>query len=211
MKRIISLCLMGLMLLTAIFSFCACKSGKPNVAAQTTQPTDPPSQAELKKMEDEGYACWKAAKFKDGINIFRQLNKYGYISAYDLEGRERLYDIYAIQCRLCEFVIRKLRQELKDPQSLVLYGFKIEADKTDTVKVVLDYGAKNGFGGMERDEYVYPVTLFKGDLEKTLKYAEYYHPTETFYLDDMADYFAGCAEFFGQEAYDAVVNGTCNY
>ncbi|MDQ6477843.1 hypothetical protein [Dyadobacter sp. LHD-138] len=48
-----------------------------------------------------------------------------------------------------------LQKTLKDPESLVIHEEKVELLKSPEVKFTVDYGAKNGFGAMNRSTMVF--------------------------------------------------------
>ena len=47
-------------------------------------------------------------------------------------------------------VEKHLKETLRDPNSLEIYSSKVEKEKEHVYIVTVDYGAKNGFGGMDR-------------------------------------------------------------
>jgi len=62
----------------------------------------------------------------------------------------------------------KLKDSLKDPDSLKIYhvwkGYSSESDPT----VVIDYGAKNSYGAMVRDDYCVGYSYYNAKKNKTL-------------------------------------------
>ena len=54
-----------------------------------------------------------------------------------------------------------IKKTLRDPASFKVYDEKVEMDGRYTYILTIDYGAKNGYGGMERRTEKFSVT---GDL-----------------------------------------------
>lgn len=50
------------------------------------------------------------------------------------------------------------KKYLKDPSSFVVYSEKYQKESNHTVKWTIDYGAKNGFGAMTREEVSFTTT-----------------------------------------------------
>lgn len=139
------------------------------------------------------------AKFTSVIELYRKLKLYDYISDDDLKFYEKKYEINSFVCYWIESSIEHLKEELKDPYSLVVYGVKIEmCDDEDyddvVIELTLDYGAKNSFGGMVRENYshLYDVS-FNKDRSDDVKYAIDNH------------------EITKESQFDAIINGTAEY
>jgi hypothetical protein len=102
------------------------------------------------------------AKFTSALELHRKMCEYGYITAEQLKEEEKYYLVYSYRCKLIKFAVDGLKDTLKDPHSLVIYGVKAEIDESRSkksndneviIQITLDYGAKNSFGGMVREEY----------------------------------------------------------
>lgn len=138
------------------------------------------------------------AKFTSAFEICRQMKEYNYISDSDLESYEKNYKINSFICSYIASVTKNLKKELKDPNSLVVYGVQTEMYDTDKenlrITIRLDYGAKNSFGGMVRDSYVYRYVVDDTrDYWDDVKYAVEHH------------------EIKKESQLNAIVNGTAEY
>ena len=140
------------------------------------------------------------AKFTSAIELYRQMKEYDYISDKDLEFYENQYVINSFICCWAESTISYLKEDLKDPHSLVVYGIKTEMlddgkERDDVViTVTLDYGAKNSFGGMVRDNYT-----------------RHYNVSVTLDNWDKVEYAVKNHELNKESQFDAIINGTAEY
>lgn len=76
--------------------------------------------------------------------------------------------------------IKYLKSNLKDPESLVIYKEEIVDKKDKTVIVKVDYGAKNSYGGMERETYYFRIIdgiVSKAQDESMYKLEKYKNET----------------------------------
>lgn len=144
LKEILTLCIVVCMPL----QICAC-----NKTEITTTPLP-----DKQEMIDQIHEYEKQAKFTSAIEIYRQMHEYGYITDADLDKQEKQYYINSYMCNVANFAIKHLKEELKDPHSLVVYGMDFELCEYDEsgmiISITVDYGATNSFGGMVRDDYI---------------------------------------------------------
>ncbi len=160
MKKILSL---SLIICCILSTFVGCKNIKNNKNNKLEL------EAAL-RLEKEG--AWFGA-----YALLDDLIERGYYLEY-AEKRDELYDKYFIVNAVhTAFSFRKLKQDLKDPSSLVIYNISITANKKESgsqpydfdyyFEIVYDYGASNSFGGMVRST----VTSLYTD-EKVQEYFE---------------------------------------
>lgn len=190
LKVIVVLCIMVSMSLL----ICAC-----NKTATTTTTTLPDKSDMLLQI----IQYKEQAKFTSAIEVCRKMKEYDYITDYELASYEKDYKINSFVCSRIRYVIDNLKKELKDPNSLVVYGVRTEmSDKTEPwdkgektrIKFTFDYGAKNSFGGMVRDTYIYHFVVTDGkDQWDDVKYAVEHH------------------EINKESQLNAIINGTADY
>ena len=66
--------------------------------------------------------------------------------------------VFFVACNSNTSTYKKyLKNILKDPESLVIYNEVIEFRKNETVYMKVEYGAKNGYGGMGRNIYYFKI------------------------------------------------------
>lgn len=176
---------------------CAC-SKKIETTTETTtiQITTLPDKQEMfhqiSEYEDQ-------AKFTSAIELSRQMYEYNYISADSLEYDEKLYIVNSFMCYSAEYAIGKIKEVLKDPHSLVVYGMTVKLKDSEygygpMFVITLDYGATNSFGAMVRDNYtVTQSAVGKKEDWEALEYVVKNHQIKK------------------ESQFEAILNGTAEY
>ena len=191
--------------LRVIVVFCIMVSMSCQLCA-CSKKTELPAKSELPDKSDmllQIIQYKEQAKFTSAFEVCRKMKEYNYITDYELASYEKDYKINSFVCSRIRYVVDHLKKELKDPNSLVIYGVKTEmSDKTEPwdkgektrIKITFDYGAKNSFGGMVRENYVYHYVVTDGkDYWDDVKYAVEHH------------------EINKESQLDAIINGTAEY
>lgn len=110
------------------------------------------------------------------------------------------------------YAVYILKEQLKDPNSLVIYGTNIWAEEgSDYFTIELDYGAKNGFGGMVRDNYSHEYKLTENEKNIIYQTLKEWMDSNGATIDDAAYYLSGNAYIAYDSIYEAIVNGTQTY
>ena len=207
------LCIVTL-LLVLVFVFASCNETLTNKPTETV-----PSQAELESMYNQASDFEKNGKFKSAIELYRKLHTYGFTDPdFGRNGldealaiREKRYTHQKILSKYYEYTVQELKKQLKDPNSLVVYSMSIDHNTPQgKLTVVFDYGAKNSFGGMVRDDFSKTYTL--AEYEKTEVYEANKDHMKSLDLtkEDAGRYLAGNLHIYQKTQYDAIVNGTCD-
>lgn len=216
MKRIVSffLSVLMLILLAAALGGCNSAGNSESSNTQATASTKVPTASEVKDMESRAKSFWKKGKFTDGIEIIRRLEKSNspHFTENDKKYWETKYKYYSLQCYLCNQAVQKLRNMLKDPKSLVLYGCRFTFYGSDSVTIVLDYGGTNSFGGMERDTFRYEWKLSEKQFQTIREHVQRYLTGE-FTNSELIKDFCTRSSVFDEypDALEAIVDGTANY
>lgn len=173
--------------------FCACSKKTETTTEQTTTlPNKQDMFHQIHEYEDQ-------AKFTSAIELYRQMNEYNYIDADSLEIDEKYYVINSVMCQCADFAINRLKERLKDPHSLVVYGMKVKVADSKygyglLYEITLDYGATNSFGGMVRDDFECSMTVGgKEDDREAMEYIVENH------------------EINKESQFEAIINGTAEY
>lgn len=209
MRRIAKKCLIVyLALLMCAMMFTACSNEMPTEQI--------PTEAEMQQMFDKAKEYEASAKFKDAINIYRQLCEYGFedpdFGDRAKAVRESRYLCQSVACQYFSYAVSDLKSQLKDPNSLVVYSMSIDSrSPSGKITIVFDYGAKNSLGGMVRDKYTKTYTLSENDKEKIYQDNKDHMNSFGLTKDDVGKYMSGNSFIFKTSQYDAIVAGTCNY
>ncbi len=86
-----------------------------------------------------------------------------FISCGDKKENKELSPEEKVKLSVQDFI----KKSLRDPESFKVYRIYASKENKDTFVVLIDYGAKNGFGGMERAYEKYKVVgnlIVKVDL-----------------------------------------------
>jgi len=66
--------------------------------------------------------------------------------------------VFLVACNNSTSTYKKyLKNILKDPESLVIYSEVVESRKNGAVYMKVEYGARNGYGGMGREIYYFKI------------------------------------------------------
>lgn len=140
-----------ILIILTVIACISCESTNSNHDIETSEKTKENKEelayAHAKELASQG-------KYLGASKIFYDIK--GYKDSSELAEKYDQY--YEIECYLFR-AIDDLKSQLKDPYSLVIYDFEIyEVQNGDFCyyKAWLDYGAKNSFGGMVRNTYMYP-------------------------------------------------------
>ena len=134
------------------------------------------SEEEANELKEKGYEYFDSAYFVEAIDTWQKLYDAGWRDEkFDekfLEDKKIDAEAFSTQCWYLSRTIKELRSMLKDPDSLVIYEatFICEYDENYSFTVELDYGAKNSFGGMVRDNFSQQYSLL--DSEKGAVYEQ---------------------------------------
>lgn len=212
-KLTLLLLIVSIFMCLPLLTSCSRNKGQVPTQAETEQV---PTQAEMQEMFDEAKEYEANAKFKDAIKFYRQLNEYGFndpdFGSRSETVRESRYANQSVACKYFSFAVSSLKSQLKDPNSLVVYSMNIDSrSPSGKITIVFDYGAKNSFGGMVRDEYTTTYTLSESEKEKIYKANKEHMDSIGFTKEDAGQYLSGNFFMFKTSQYDAIVAGTCNY
>lgn len=224
MKKILCVTLLVFLLVNSFVS-CVSTSTSNNGAGESlgldsSNTTSTPSERELAEMYEQAVDYEKHGKFRSAINIYRELYTYGFADpefGYNgnekaLEIREKRYLFSSMACKYIKYAVGDLKSNLKDPNSLVIYGIKLYDSTGNTFVITLDYGAKNSFGGMVRDTYNYTHILSTYEQDQIYSIAKEHMDQIGCTTSECAEYLAGnCSPIFYSTVYEAIVNGTCDY
>jgi len=176
--------------------------------------------AELDSMYEKACEYEKNAKFKSAIILFRELRKYDYydkdFGSYGLdealETRESRYLCESIAVQFVSSAIRTLKNQLKDPNSLVIYSIWFSEDNGLMV-LKFDYGAKNSFGGMVRDSYTWKSSWGLSEEQKQKVYSAHkdFMDSRGYTKEDAMAIVAGNHHIGYESQYAAIVAGTYDY
>ena len=193
LSKVISLMVAFCIVVSMPCLLCACsKKTKTTTEQTTTLPDKEDMFHQIHEYEDQ-------AKFTSAIELYRQMHEYNYIPADTLDINEKFYLVNSYMCHCAEYAIKKLKERLKDPHSLVVYGMNVELRDSKygygpVFDITLDYGATNSFGGMVRDDYTVSFTTGKG--------AEDWEALE---------YIVKNYEISKESQFEAIINGTAEY
>ena len=185
MSKVIRVIVAFCIVVSMAFQLCACSN-----KTEVTTTVELPDKQDMFNQIDE----YKAqAKFTSAIELYRQMKEYDYISDKDLEFYEKKYIINSFICCWTESTIKELKGQLKDPNSLVIYGLEIRMfENNGLINIMLDYGATNSFGGMVRDTYINQLEVSEDQWDEW-EYAVQNH------------------EINKDSQFDAFINGTAEY
>lgn len=122
-------------------------------AKQEAQEAKVLSEEEAKELKDKGWEYYNTARFAEAIDTWQELYDGGGCDKEFLNARKNDARNDTIECKYVSRAIKELKDGLRDPNSLVIYGAEIinTYDENYSFMVQFDYGAANGFGGMERE------------------------------------------------------------
>ncbi len=162
MKKILCLLLTFVLLIGMLG--CSDESAK-----QEAQEAKVLSEEEAKELKDKGWEYYNTARFAEAIDTWQELYDGGGCDKEFLNARKNDARNDTIECKYISRAIEELRDKLKDPNSLAIYGAEIinTYDENYSFMVQFDYGATNSFGGMVRDIAISrPYSL--SDVEKAV-------------------------------------------
>lgn len=181
------------------------------------------SEEEMAELKIKAKNYYNKAQFVEGVYTYQKLydggckdEKYfGYGENYGIERALTARKYEAIICSVAlshvPYVISNLKSMLKDPNSLAIYNIEVVAE-SNCLTVELDYGAKNSFGGMVRDNYSQQCTFTDQEMEMLYEPVKFYTiegvdiTTEAIY--DMSAFFVNLGS---SEWGSAILNGTATY
>ena len=172
---------------------CACSKTTETTTEQTTSLPDKQDMFhQIHEYEDQ-------ANFTSAIELYRQMYEYNYIPADTLDINEKFYLVNSYMCHCAEYAINSLKERLKDPHSLVVYGMEVELRDSKygygpVYDITLDYGAANSFGGMVRDDYKTSFTTGRKDDDW-----------------EALEYIVKNYEINKESQFEALINGTAEY
>ena len=209
-KITFSILIVVILMCSVVFTSCS------NNETQDSTQEQIPTQAEMQQMFDKAEEYEANAKFKDAIEIYRQLNEYGFedpdFGSRSESVRERRYTNQSVACKYFSLAVSALKSQLKDPNSLVVYSMDIDSDSpSGKITIEFDYGARNSFGGMVRDEYTITYTLSESEKEKIYQANKEHMDSIGRTKDDVGRYLAGNFHIYQTSQYNAIVAGNSNY
>lgn len=201
------------LLLTIICIFNSCNA-TPSTFIPST-PSDPGlSQADIKAMYEEAKELEESAKFKSAIKLYREVFKHNsLIDKKTIHDKEYDYVIQSVLCYYFKLFVNSIKRDLRDPNSMAIYVINVKyEDSKDKLTIQLDYGAKNGFGGMARKTEYETYTLPSSTQQKIIDAAASYYWTGTNAKDNpMELLFSAQNRVKVSGLYEALLNGTCDY
>ncbi len=217
-KSIIS-CFLLLVIMT-VFNAC----GKESKDVKTEQKTEVLSDQELEELSAKAKDYFKNAKLVEMIETYRKMVEGGCTKGDLLEfgdrsveealktQEERTQRNYIV-CRYATMAVNDLKNQLKDPGSLVIYAMHLHEDESDPTKlrITFDYGAKNSFGGMVRDEYVASYTVSESERDAIYQSLKAFMDEKGATSKDSVRYLCGNYNITEESQYEAIVNGTATY
>lgn len=215
-RRIVSVILMGV-LCALIFVSCSKPVEEPTTKASTEASTEPTkSRQELHELYLQAVECEKTAKFKSAIEIYRELYSYGYsdegYSGKSLDEalalREQNYACQKLLCYIHEGGVRVIKKQLKDPNSLEIYGSKLSTSEKYGYIMEYDYGARNSFGGMVRDTYTTTPGIFDSDIDKIYSVGQKAGMQSK---DEVYTWLQINNGMIQEKAFKSIIEGTCDY
>lgn len=170
MKKITSILIVFCTLL-GMFCFSSCNSAKTN---EPSEPEKAKEEIELERalqLAEEG--AWGGAYL-----LLDDLMERGYYLDYK-DKRDAIYEDYLIAEAIYRALsFKNLKDQLKNPDSLVIYNVYITAEKSEygdyyIFAITYDYGASNSFGGMVRDtiDSSYTTKEAQKYVGKTINYS----------------------------------------
>ena len=215
-KAIFSILIIAILMCSLFLTSCSNSEEQNPIQEQEQEQEQKPTQEEMQQMFDKAENYEANAKFKDAIEIYRQLNEYGFddpdFGSRSKDVRERRYTNQSVACKYFSLTVSSLKSQLKDPNSLVVYSMNIDYDSpSGKITIEFDYGAKNSFGGMVRDEYTKTYTLPESDKEKIYQANKEHMDSIGSTKEDAGKYLSGNFHIFKTSQYDAIVAGTSNY
>ena len=203
---------------TSTFSSCnKPQSTNTNEPQSTTTNEKVPSQAELEQKYAQAEEYENNGKFKSAIEIYRELHSYGFtdpeFGSYGLDEalriREKRYAHQKIISQYYSDAVRALKKQLKDPNSLVVYSMKVSHNSPQgKITIIFDYGAKNSFGGMVRDEYSQTFYLAEYEKNEVYELSKDHMNRLGLTAEDAGQYLAGNHHIYEESQFSAIVNGT---
>lgn len=162
MKKILCLLLTFVLLIGMVG--CSDESAK-----QEVQEPKVLSEQEIAELKRQAANYDNNAQFVEAVDAWQKLYDGGGCDKEFLNARKNDARNDTIKCKYVSLAIEELRDKLKDPNSLAIYGAKIinTYDENYSFMVQFDYGATNSFGGMVRDIAISrPYSL--SDVEKAV-------------------------------------------
>ena len=217
MKKIIAMLLAALM----IMGLCACGNSEQGSAESTHKNL---SEEEMIELSEIAQTYYENAQFVEMMDAYQKLydggcqdaSLFGF-SNKSVEDALKTWEGKVardkIVCEYVSYAIDSLREELKDPNSLVIYSIHLEEDKTATNKlsITFDYGAKNSFGGMARDSYSRTYPLSDNQLETIYNSLKEDMDACGATVSDSVAYLCGNYDLTRESMYQAMVDGTATW
>ena len=212
-----------IVILTLLTLFvCSCSNTTDSTVPQTPTQNEleKPTQNELEKMYETAQEFENNGKFKSAIELYRKLSSYGFEDPdFGWQGadkalkiRENRYLHQKILSKYYKYTVSDLKEQLKDPNSLVVYSMSIDHNSPKgKIVVIFDYGAKNSFGGMVRDKYTKTYTLSEYEKNDIYEASKGHMDSIGSTKEDAGRYLAGNSHIYKESQFNAIVAGTNDY
>lgn len=168
------------------------------------------SEEEAKELKDKGYEYYNTGRFAEAIDTWQDLYDGSGCDEKFFNDKKNDAEANSILCQYISLAISELRGKLKDPSSLIIYDATItnSYDENYSFTIQFDYGAANGFGGMER-EVAISQQYSLSDVEKAVVgYQSKYYLSGNRPAEDYRGFYSS---YVSDEYITAIVEGTATY